>query len=167
MSKAFSGWLSVSRLRLIGAGSIAAGVIDLVYAVAFNGRAGIPAIVIPQSVASGLLGVSAFHGGMATAAVGLLLHFGILFVAATVYFSFSRKLKVLIVRPAISGALFGLAIYLVMHAVVLPLSEAPKFKSTTASTISDLIVHMALIGPIIAFAAHRSFMRQAPELATE
>jgi uncharacterized membrane protein YagU involved in acid resistance len=167
MIKAFSGWLSVSRLCLIGAGSIAAGAIDLVYAIAFNSRAGIPAIVIPQSVASGLLGISAFHGGIATAAVGLLLHFGILFAAAAVYFAFSRKLNVLIARPAISGALFGLAIYMVMHVVVLPLSEAPKFKSTTASTISDLIVHIALIGPIIAFAAHRSYMRQVPELVRE
>jgi uncharacterized membrane protein YagU involved in acid resistance len=167
MSKAFRGWLSVSQLRLIGVGSIAAGVVDLIYAIAFNSHAGVPAIVVPQSVASGLLGISAFRGGIATAAVGLLLHFGILFVAAAIYFVLSGKLKVLIVRPAISGALFGLAIYLVMHAAVLPLSAVPKFKSTTVSTISDLIVHVALIGPIIALAVHRSYMRQVPELATE
>jgi uncharacterized membrane protein YagU involved in acid resistance len=145
---------------------MAAGVVDLVYAIAFNSLAGNPPIVIPQSVASGLLGVSAFHGGIATAALGLLIHFGILFAAAAIYFMASCKLQVLISRPVICGALFGLAIYLVMHTIVLPLSAAPTFRSTPASVISDLIVHVALIGPIIATAIRRSYVRHVCRLAT-
>ena len=162
MDKEVQGWPRTSPIRLIGAGSIAAGIIDLVYAIVFNSRAGVPAIVIPQSVASGLLGINAFRDGWASAALGVVLHFGILFVAAGSYFLASRKLRVLVMRPKTYGALFGLAIYLFMHAIVLPLSAAPKFKVTPASTVSDLIVHIVLIGPIIAWAIHQLYVRRLP-----
>jgi len=162
MNNEIRGWPRTSPLRFIGIGSIVAGVIDLAYAIAFNSRAGVPAIVIPQSVASGLLGINAFRDGWASAALGVMLHFGILFVAAGSYFLASRKLGGLTTRPKTCGALFGLAIYLFMHAVVLPLSAAPKFKVTPASVVSDLIVHIILIGPIIALAVQRFYVRRLP-----
>ncbi|OOG50930.1 hypothetical protein [Rhodanobacter sp. C01] len=162
MDKEVQGWPRTSPIRLIGAGSIAAGIIDLAYAIVFNSRAGVPAIVIPQSIASGLLGINAFRDGWASAALGVMLHFGILFVAAGSYFLASRKLEALVMRPKTYGALFGLAIYLFMHAIVLPLSAAPKFKVTPASVVGDLIVHIALIGPIIALAVQRFYVRRLP-----
>jgi uncharacterized membrane protein YagU involved in acid resistance len=162
MNKEIQRWPKLSPIRFIGVGSLAAGVIDLVYAIAFNSRAGVPAVVIPQSVASGLLGVDAFRGGWVSAAFGVALHFGILFVAAGSYFLASRKVRVLTTRPKTCGALFGLAIYLFMHAIVLPLSAAPKFKGTSASVVSDLIVHIVLIGPIVALAVQRFYVRRLP-----
>ncbi len=42
---------------------------------------------ILQSIASGLLGASAFQGGPQTAALGALLHFFIALVAAAVYYA--------------------------------------------------------------------------------
>lgn len=147
-------WVSTSPIRPITLGSIAAGVADLAYAVVFNGRTGTPAIVIPQSIASGLIGMRAFREGTASAVLGLVLHFGILFVAAAVYFLASRKIRAVVARPMSSGASYGLAIYLSMHAIVLPLSAAPKFTVTPLSVASDLVVHIVFIGPIVAWAIH-------------
>ena len=147
-------WVSASPIRPIALGSIAAGVVDLAYAVVFNSRTGTPAIVIPQSIASGLIGMRAFREGMPSAVLGLVLHFGILFMAAAIYFLASRKMRPLAARPMSSGASYGLAIYLFMHAIVLPLSAAPKFNVTPLSVASDLVVHIVLIGPIVAWAIH-------------
>ena len=163
MNKEISEWRRTSPLRFIGIGSIVAGVIDLAYAIAFNSRAGIPAIAIPQSIASGLLGINAFRDGLASAVLGVALHFGILFVAAGGYFVASRKLSVLTMWPKACGALFGLDIYLFMHVIVLPLSAAPKFKVTPVSMASDLVVHIVLIGPIIVWAIHRFDVRRRPD----
>jgi hypothetical protein len=51
--------------------------------------------------------------------------------------------------------LFGAAIYVVMNYVIVPLSAAPKFGSTTASTIGQIVVHLFLIGLPIALITRR------------
>lgn len=145
---------------LIAAGSIVAGMVDFIYAIASNAHAGIPAIVIPQAVASGVLGLPAFREGAASATLGVALHFSILFVAAALYFLASRKLRVMATRPLLAGPLYGLAIYLFMHLIVLPLSLAPSFEATPVSITRDLLVHVLLIGPLLAYAAHRALKRR-------
>ena len=75
-----------------------------------------------QSVASGLLGKASYDGGSATVVLGLALHFLIAFVMALVYVLASRRLPTLTARPVLMGVLYGLALYLVMNFVVVPLS---------------------------------------------
>lgn len=137
------------------AGGLIAAAIDLAYALSFHGLRGAKLISIPQSIASGLLGRDAFGGGAATAALGVALHCFILLVAATIYHAASRRLPWLRTRALAGGAAYGLAIYLFMHVVVLPLSAAPKFGSTPLGTASDLLVHVLLLGPAIALAVRR------------
>ena len=52
-----------------------------------------------QSVAAGLLGRDSFQGGVATAALGMFLHFFIATTAAAVYVAASTRLKLLL-KPA-------------------------------------------------------------------
>jgi hypothetical protein len=42
-----------------------------------------------------------------------------------------------------------------MNYVVLPLSAAPHFKSTTVGALSDFAVHVLLLGPAIALVVRR------------
>ena len=107
-----------------------------------------------QSVASGLLGPESFKGGLATAGLGLVLHFVIALGAAAVFYAASRKLRILIQHPVASGLAYGLAIYAFMNLVVLPLSAAsPKY--SVYSVVSQLIVHPLLIGLPIALIVRR------------
>ncbi len=153
---------------VVAAGAAVAGIVDLVYAVMFVRPAGMPAIIVPQSIASGVLGMAAFRGGGTSAALGIALHFAILLVAAAIYFRAGRRLTALVARPLSSGLLYGLAFYLFMHGVVLPLSRAPHFKSAPLTMAADLLVHVILIGPIIALAAYRAWARQrAPASSSE
>ena len=139
----------------IFSGGLIGGSFDLAFAMIFNGLRGVKLIRIPQSIASGVLGMASFQGGIPTAALGIFLHYVIALGAAATYYIASRKLTVLRRRAALCGIAYGVLIYLFMNWIVLPLSAAPKFRHTPVSIASDLTVHMLLIGLSIAYAARR------------
>src|SRR5262245_47308167 len=82
-------------------------------------------IEVLQSVASGWLGAQSYEGGLATAALGLLTHFFIAFNVAAAYVAASRKMGFLVKYPLIFGPLYGIAVFIVMYMIVLPLSNMP------------------------------------------
>jgi len=77
---------------------------------------------IYQSVAAGLIGRDSFQGGLATAALGMFLHFFIATTAALCYVAASSRLKLLLKQPVPCGLAFGTLVYFFMHDVVVPLS---------------------------------------------
>src|SRR5580700_3567006 len=72
-------------------GGLVSGVLDLLYATTSVVLQGKPAIVLPQAIATGLLGVKSFEGGLPTAILGIALEFLITFVATAVYYVASRR----------------------------------------------------------------------------
>jgi uncharacterized RDD family membrane protein YckC len=136
-------------------GGLISGVLDLIYATASVVVRGYPAIVLPQAIATGLLGVKSFKGGLPTAILGVALEFLITFVATAVYYAASCKLIFLIRHAVRWGLLYGAAIYIIMKLVVVPLSAAPKFDHTLASRVSDFLVHLFFIGLPVALAVRR------------
>ena len=132
------------------------GLLDAIYATVLWGfiLGGNPA-GIWQSVASGLIGKSAFDGGTATAALGLALHFFIAFVMALVYVLASRRLPMLIARPIVMGMLYGLALYVVMNFVVVPLSAIGFRPLNLWGAVRALLPHILFVGPAIALITAR------------
>jgi uncharacterized membrane protein YagU involved in acid resistance len=155
--------MSDSSRRAILLGGLAAGILDITYAIVVSRLLrGTDAVTVLQSVASGLLGESAYDGGAATAALGLFLHFVIAFTAAAVYVLASRRLPALAQRPWLWGALYGMAVYLFMNFVVLPLSAFPHKLSFPPLVLArGLAGHVVCVGLPIAFAAFTS-RRKAP-----
>lgn len=98
-----------------------------------------------QFVASGVLGQDAFKGGAAAAALGLVLHFLIVFTLVAIFYVAGRRLPFLQEHAAVSGILYGLAVYAVMNLVVLPLSAARPRHSLTGDLI-QIGIHMFIIG---------------------
>src|SRR5262249_5183249 len=135
----------------IGLGGLIAGACDLTYAITFHYFAnGINPNRVPQSIASGLLGMSSYEKGWLSVCLGVGLHFFIAFSAATIYYLASRELTMLLRAGAVCGMLYGAAMFLFMRWVVLPLSAAPHFKSRPLASWTDFAVHVFLIGlPIV------------------
>lgn len=142
-------------LRAIFWAGSAAGALDITAAIVVYAFRGVAPIRILQSVASGLLGAEAFKGGLGTAALGTALHFFIAFTAAAVYYAASRKLGVLVRRPVASGLLYGVAVYLFMNWVVLPLSAVARRPPSAGLVVTMVIVHMLCVGLPIALAVRR------------
>jgi hypothetical protein len=134
-------------------GGLIAGTLDMTAALVDSGLQGRSPMVVLQAVASGFLGESSFRDGLASAALGFGSHFLIAFGAAAVYYAASRRLKFLVQRAIICGLLYGVAIYLFMNVVVVPLSAVPfKFSYPPTAVLIGLAVHMLCIGLPISLA---------------
>jgi uncharacterized membrane protein YagU involved in acid resistance len=115
-------------LPAIFVGGLIVGVVDLAYAILVYSPK--HPLLVPRHIATGVLGVKSYSGGLRTAALGVVLHFIIALGAATVYYLASRKLPVLVTRAVLCGIIYGALVYLFMHHVVLPLSAVPKGHTT-------------------------------------
>jgi hypothetical protein len=141
------------------ASALIAGVLDIAYAILFSYfRSGTSPERLLQSVASGALGRAAFTGGGTTAAIGLGFHFLIAFIATGVFFAAAARVPALTRRPLVSGALYGIGVYLVMNFAVIPLSRiGPRPLPPAVVIVTGVLVHMFLIGAPIASGARRAF----------
>ena len=127
-------------------GTLAVGVLDGLDAVVFFGLRGAQPIRVFQAIASGLLGRQAFAGGPATAALGLALHFFIAFGIVATFLAASRRIPALVRAPVISGLLYGLAVYVVMNHVVVPLSAAATGSFSWPVFVNGVLIHMFGVG---------------------
>lgn len=118
-------------------------------------RAGVGPVRVLHFVASGLIGQDSFQGGAKTAVLGLALHFLIATGATIVFYLASRKLLFLVERPIHFGLLYGVAVYLFMNFVVLPLSRVPQRPMTVSGFIIGLVTIMFCIGLPIALIVRR------------
>ena len=144
--------------RAIASAGLIAGILDITSAFVIAGLKGMGSIRMLQGIASGLLGPQSFEGGMATAGLGLAIHFLIAFTAASVFYAASRKLTFLTQRPVISGLFYGVAVYLFMYWIVVPLAIV-NVRHSISRDVTAVIVHMLLIGLPIALVV-RGFSRQ-------
>jgi uncharacterized membrane protein YagU involved in acid resistance len=142
-----------SAFQAIFWGGVIVGILDLAYAiVVYSPR---DPILIPQTIASGLLGWKSYHEGVPSAVLGVALHFVIAFGAATVYYLASRKLTFLTRRAVIFGMLYGAAVYLFMHLVVLPLSAVTRFHVSLIYPVAEFVEHWFFVGLPIALSVRR------------
>jgi hypothetical protein len=147
---------AVTRAILVG--GLAAGILDAIDAiVAFKAVLGVGPIPIYQFVASGMLGPSAFAGGVSTALVGVAVHLLIAFSAAAVFAVASTRLPVLTERFVPSGAVFGVGVYAFMNYVVIPLSQIAPSPFSLALFVNGVLGHAAFVGIPIAYATRRAF----------
>jgi hypothetical protein len=134
--------------RAIGWAGLLAGSLDITAAFVEAGLEGRSPVSLLQGIAGGLLGMSSFQGGLATAALGAFFHFLIATTAAAVFYLTSRKLKFLVKHAIPSGLLYGVAVYVFMYYIVLPISayHTKIALPTMTGLIRDVAVHMFMVG---------------------
>lgn len=140
--------------RALIAGALAVGTLDGLDGVLFYWLwRGVDPARIFQSVASGLLGPAAFAGGLPTVLLGVVLHYVIAGIIVLVYLLASRRMAVLHRRRVAAGVLYGVAVYLVMNHVVVPLSAAATAARPWPVVVNGLLIHMVGVGLPAALAA--------------
>ena len=137
-------------LRPILAGGAIAGTLDLTSAFITFGPQN------PKIIAAGLIGMGAVRGGAWTWILGVVLHFFIAFSAGTIYCLASRRLQFLKEHFLVCGMFYGIAVFLVMNLIVLPLCAFHYVGPyQLRGLLQGLIVHMLIIGLPIAYCAHK------------
>jgi uncharacterized membrane protein YagU involved in acid resistance len=150
VSSAFAGPLSATPrpFPAIIVGGLIVGVLDLIYAVVVYSPK--KPILVPQTIASGVLGMKSYSGGAQTAVLGILLHFLIALGAAAVYYAASRWLGILVNQAVWSGLIYGALVYFFMHLVVLPLSAAQLGHTPLIYQACEFVEHWFCVGLPIA-----------------
>ena len=142
--------------RVILVGGLIAGVLDITSAFVNSAlHYGRGPIGILQGIASGLLGPDSLNGGIATAALGLAIHFLIATVACAVFYASSRKIKFLVRQAVISGVLYGVVVYLFMYHVVLALAFSRRAPRALEQVVTAVIIHMVCVGLPISLTVRR------------
>jgi uncharacterized membrane protein YagU involved in acid resistance len=146
--------------QVVLVGGFAAAALDIVNAMVFWYLYGgtRPALIL-QSIAAGLAGKAAFSGGAASAALGLALHFLIMCAMAAVYWLACRRWPWMLARPVAAGVGYGLATWVAMNYMVVPLSRALPPPFIPAWFVDGILAHVLFVGLLFAFVARRSARR--------
>ena len=147
-------------LRPIALATLVAGTLDILAAT------GLTLFYARRTVAEMLRGVAsgpfpaATGWGREGAALGLAVHFALMAVMVAAYVLAAARLPALRARPVRWGLLYGLATYVVMNLIVVPLRFAGAFPPSTRSVVTQLFCHIFLVGIPIALIAARHFRRR-------
>jgi hypothetical protein len=146
---------SLSFFRSLVYATVLAGALDATDGVVFFGLHGLNPIQVLQYIASGLLGASSFRGGVATAGLGVLVHFSIALVVAAIYLLVSRGIPALRSRWVMFGLLYGAAVWAVMNLAIVPLTAVAPSHVTTAALLNGIVGHALFVGLPVAFFANK------------
>ena len=145
-------------LRAIVTAGLVVGVLDISSAFVIWWQRGIALRRGLQGITAGLLGARSYEGGMATAGLGLALHFFVAFVVVSIFYLASRRIPFLTKQPLISGVFYGIGVYIVMYWLVLP-TVFSTFRHRLANELLAVAIHICLIGLPTAFIVRRYSQR--------
>jgi hypothetical protein len=142
-------------IKVIALGTLVIGTLDISDALIFYSLRGVRPILIPQSIASGILGRSSFSMGLRSALLGMAIHYFITLVVVSLFLLASRRLP-LFRHPFLYGTLYGIVVYFFMNNIVIPLSRqhAPQH-FFLAPFLNGLAASIFLIGIPTAVIARR------------
>jgi hypothetical protein len=142
-------------LKPIILATVVSGTLDILFAIAltiFFGRD--PANML-RSVASGPF-PGAKEMGPAGSLLGFAVHYTLMAIMVTVFVLAAERLPDLTRAPLKWGVLYGLATYVVMNLIVVPLRFPAAFPPSPLSVATQLFAHVILVGLPIALITSRT-----------
>jgi len=141
---------SISTPMAILLGGFITGTLDIGAAALINGR---HPLAVLAYVASGVLGKSAFQGGLGTAALGMVLQWLMSLLIAAVFVLAANRVPLLKQHWIVAGLAYGVGVFVVMNYVVVPLSEVARMPQFTTWTFAGNLLAMLGFGLMVAFFA--------------
>ena len=142
-----------STARRIAIATLVAGTLDILAAIGVTLGYGRPVDAMLRYVASGPF-PAAKQWGTAGAALGLAVHFALMAIMAAIFVLAANRIPRLKARPIYWGVAYGLATYIAMNLLVVPLRFG-AFPSNPVAIASQLLFHILLVGIPIALIARR------------
>ena len=108
-------------------------------------------------IGSGVFGKAAFSGDPAMAWYGLLFHYVIALLFSLLFFLLYPKIPVLRKYPVTTGLGYGLLVWCIMQAIVLPLSNVPHGPLHLVNSMIGILILILMIGLPVSFIARRYY----------
>jgi Family of unknown function (DUF6263) len=106
-------------------------------------------------IASGVFGKAALGGGAGMVAWGLLFHYGITLLFTLAFFLTYSRIGSLGRHRYAAGILYGLAVWIIMNLLIVPLSRTPKFPFHPPQALIGALILVLAVGLPISLLAHR------------
>jgi membrane associated rhomboid family serine protease len=100
---------------------------------------------------------AAMDMGTGGAILGLLVHFALMAIMASILMLFVRERPQLLDKPILLGVVYGLITYAVMNLVVVPLRFDAPLPPSGLSIATQLFAHIVLVGIPMSLVAARYF----------
>lgn len=130
------------------------GTLDILFAMALTLLYSREPAAMLRYVASGPF-PGAAEWGPGGALLGLLVHFALMAVIASVLMLLFRAKPKLLARPLHIGIAYGLLTYFVMNWIVVPLRFGTSLPPGTMAILTQLFAHIVLVGIPMAIVARR------------
>jgi len=141
--------------RTIAMATLVAGTLDILFAILLSLYFGRDPMDMLRYVASGPFPPATEWGG-AGSVLGLIVHFTLMAIMATVFAIGLRRWPAFLSRPLQAGVVYGLATYVVMNWIVVPLRFHTPLPPRTISIATQLFAHIVLVGIPMAMIAARA-----------
>jgi hypothetical protein len=132
-------------LRPILISTAVSGTLDILFAMILTVVLGRQVDNMLRFVASGPL-PKAPQWGAIGAALGLVVHFMLMAIMATIFVLAARRIPDMLDRPLKWGVIYGLITYVAMNWLVLPLRFGVPLPPKALSVATQLFAHVALVG---------------------
>lgn len=155
----FTGNLNRIKPKTIFITGFIAGTLDgLAAAIMYYVQAGKDPLNVYRFIASGVLGMEAFNGGVPVAILGIVFHYIIAFGWTILFFVIARRVDILLKNWFVSGVLYGIFVWLLMNLVVVPLSLVPMKPGPREwpEILKGATILILCIGLPIAFSASKN-----------
>jgi hypothetical protein len=136
-------------LRPIALGTAVSGSLDILFAMILTVLFGRQIPNMLRYVGSGPF-PDATNMGTAGAVLGLVTHFALMTIMAAAFVFAARQIPALVQRPIQWGILYGLATYVVMNLLVVPLRFGTPLPPKPIAIATQLFAHVVLVGIPIA-----------------
>ena len=146
--------------RTIALATLVAGTLDILFAMILTVVFGREIGNMLRYVGSGPF-PAAIDMGTAGAIVGLLTHFGLIAIMAAIYAIAAQQRPALLKKPIQWGVLYGLATYVAMNLIVVPLRFDAPLPPSARAIATQLFAHVVLVGIPIALIAARNLRPRA------
>ena len=143
-------------LKPIAIATAVSGTLDILFAMILTVAFGREIPNMLRYVASGPIPAAA-DMGTSGAILGLMVHFTLMVVMATVLMLLVRQRPQLLDSPILLGIVYGLITYAVMNLVVVPLRFDVPLPPKPLSIATQLFAHIILVGIPMALIAARYF----------
>lgn len=141
-------------LRPITIATAVSGTLDILFAMILTVAFGRQIPDMLRYVASGPF-PAATDMGNTGALLGLLVHFALMAIMATVFMLLVRARPVLLAWPWRTAVAYGVITYLVMNWLVVPLRFHTPLPPKTLSIVTQAFAHIVLVGIPMTFIARR------------
>lgn len=148
-------------LKTIAWAGLLVGTLDMLAAIV-NVRitSGKGPVVIFQYIASAVFGKEAFGENSLMPSLGLIFHFIIAYIFTIILFIIYPKLKLQRFHPILVGIVYGIAIWIAMNVVVVPLSKIGKFNFKLSNVFLQSAILITMIGIPLSFICRKYYLKE-------